>query len=104
MFPFKDRWKLIEEGTRHLKNVVMLKGGHYVVSGATFPRYFLQNEEPDLVTRNQAELDVMIFAQHIVPVLGITRRYVGTEPYSRDDAGLQRRHEKDPDNIRGRSN
>ena len=82
VFPFKDRWKLIEEGTRHLENVVMLKGGHYVVSGATFPRYFLQNEEPDLVTRNQAELDVMIFAKHIVPVLGITRRYVGTEPYS----------------------
>lgn len=82
VFPFKDRWRLIEEGTRHLKNVTMLKGGHYVVSGATFPRYFLQSEEPDLVTRNQAELDVMIFAKHIVPVLGITRRYVGTEPYS----------------------
>jgi [citrate (pro-3S)-lyase] ligase len=82
VFPFNDRWKLIEEGTRHLANVVMLKGGPYVVSGATFPRYFLQKEEPDLVTRNQAELDVRIFAQHIVPVLGITRRYVGTEPYS----------------------
>ncbi len=82
VFPFKDRWKLIEEGTRHLNNVVRIKGSHYVVSGATFPRYFLQNEEPDLVTRNQAELDVMIFAQHIAPVLGITRRYVGTEPYS----------------------
>jgi len=82
VFPFKDRWKLLEEGTRHLQNVVMLKGGHYVVSGATFPKYFLQNEEPDLVTWNQAELDVVIFAQHIVPFLGITRRYVGTEPYS----------------------
>jgi len=82
VFPFKDRWKLVEEGTRHLANVVMLKGGPYVVSGAIFPGYFLQNEEPDLVTRNQAELDVTIFAQHIVPVLDITRRYVGTEPYS----------------------
>jgi [citrate (pro-3S)-lyase] ligase len=82
VFPFKDRWKLVEEGTRHLANVVMLKSGPYMVSSATFPRYFLQNEELDLVTRNQAELDVMIFAQHIVPVLGITRRYVGTEPYS----------------------
>jgi [citrate (pro-3S)-lyase] ligase len=81
-FPFRDRWKLIEEGTRHLKNVAMIKGGHYVISGATFPRYFLQNEEQDLVTRNQAELDVSIFAKHIVPALGITRRYVGTEPYS----------------------
>jgi [citrate (pro-3S)-lyase] ligase len=82
VFPFKDRWKLVEEGTKHLTNVVRLKGGPYVVSGATFPRYFLQNEAPDLVTRNQAELDVTIFARHIVPPLGITRRYVGTEPYS----------------------
>jgi [citrate (pro-3S)-lyase] ligase len=82
VFPFQDRWGLIEEGTRHLENVVMIKGGHYVVSGATFPRYFLRNEKPDLVTRNQAELDVVIFAKHIVPVLGITRRFVGTEPYS----------------------
>ena len=81
-FPFQDRWDLIEEGTRHLQNVVMLKGSHYVVSGATFPNYFVREEEPDLVTRNQAELDVVIFARHIVPVLGITRRYVGTEPYS----------------------
>ncbi len=27
MFPFKDRWRLVEEGTRHLANVVMLKVG-----------------------------------------------------------------------------
>ena len=60
----------------------MLGGGPYVVSGATFPSYFLQDEAVDLVIRNQAELDVTIFARHIVPALGITRRYVGTEPYS----------------------
>ncbi|MDX9821067.1 MAG: hypothetical protein RBT20_03970, partial [Syntrophales bacterium] len=81
-FPFADRWKLVEEGTRHLPNVVRFGGGPYVVSGATFPSYFLQNEAIDLVIRNQAELDVMIFARHIVPALGIDRRYVGTEPYS----------------------
>jgi len=82
VFPFRDRWKLIEEGTRHLAKVVMLKGGPYVITGATFPRYFVENEEPDLVTQKQAELDIEIFAQYIVPALGITRRYVGTEPYS----------------------
>ena len=82
VFPFADRWKLVEEGTRHLPNVVRFGGGPYVVSGATFPSYFLQSEAIDLVIRNQAELDVMIFARHIVPALGIDRRYVGTEPYS----------------------
>jgi [citrate (pro-3S)-lyase] ligase len=82
VFPFNDRWKLINTGTQHLANVRILKGGPYVVSGATFPSYFLQNESVDQVIQNQTELDVIIFAKHIVPVLGITKRYVGTEPYS----------------------
>lgn len=82
VFPFSDRWKLVNAGTQHLANVVTVKGGSYVVSGATFPSYFLQNEAVDQVIKNQTELDVTIFAQHIVPVLGITKRYVGTEPYS----------------------
>ncbi len=82
VFPFQDRWKLVNAGTKHLANVITLKGGPYVVSGATFPSYFLQKESVDQVIQNQTELDVMIFARHIVPVLGITRRYVGTEPYS----------------------
>lgn len=82
VFPFSDRWKLVNAGTQHLPNVVTIKGGPYVVSGATFPSYFLQKESVDLVIQNQTELDVRIFAKHIVPVLGITKRYVGTEPYS----------------------
>jgi [citrate (pro-3S)-lyase] ligase len=82
VFPFNDRWKLVNAGTQHLSNVVTVKGGPYVVSGATFPSYFLQNEAVDQVIKNQTELDVTIFAQHIAPVLGVTKRYVGTEPYS----------------------
>ncbi len=85
-FPFADRWRLVNKGIAHLPNVIPLKGGPYVVSGATFPSYFLQKESIDDVIRNQTELDVTIFAQHIVPVLGITKRYVGTEPYSRTTA------------------
>lgn len=80
-FPFSVRWNLIEAGTRHLKNVVMIKGGMYVVSGAIFPSYFLKCEEVSNVMQKQAELDVHVFADYIVPVLGITRRYVGTEVY-----------------------
>ena len=82
VFPFADRWRLVNEGVRHLPNVIPVKGGPYVVSGATFPSYFLQQESIDEVIRNQTELDVKIFARHIVPVLGIKKRYVGTEPYS----------------------
>lgn len=80
-FPFKVRWKLISDGIAHLKNVIMVRGGMYVVSGAIFPAYFLKNETISMVMQCQAELDVKIFATYIVPVLGIKKRYVGTENY-----------------------
>jgi len=78
-FPFDIRWKLIENGIAHLKNVVMVKGGEYIVSGSIFPSYFLKNEEISLVSQKQAELDVNIFANYVVPTLQIKKRYIGTE-------------------------
>lgn len=80
-FPFLVRWKLIEKGISHLKNVCMVRGGMYIVSGSIFPAYFLKNETISDVMQKQAELDVRIFANYVVPVLGIKRRYVGTEKY-----------------------
>ena len=80
-FPFKIRWELIRKGIEHLKNVLMVRGGMYIVSGSIFPSYFLKNETTGDVMEKQAELDVQIFAKYVVPVLGITKRYVGTEQY-----------------------
>jgi len=80
-FPFSVRWELIRKGVEHLTNVVMVKGGMYVVSGAIFPSYFLKCETNDEVMQKQAELDVTVFAKYIVPVLKIQKRYVGTEMY-----------------------
>ncbi len=81
VFPFKTRMDLIEKGIADLNNIVILKGGNYVVSGATFPSYFLKNESVDYIAEKQIELDVTIFLKHIVPVLKIKKRYVGTEVY-----------------------
>ncbi len=81
VFPFKVRWKLINEGIAHLSNVVMIKSNDYLVSTVSFPRYFLKGKDKDEITANQAKLDLTIFTNHIAPVLGITRRYVGTENY-----------------------
>ncbi len=81
VFPFKDRFKMIQRGINHLANVILVKGGEYVVSCATFPNYFLKNEQPDMVTQKQAELDIEIFSRYIAPVLEIKRRYVGSEDY-----------------------
>jgi len=80
-FPFSVRWELIRKGIGHLKNVIMVRGGMYIVSGTIFPAYFLKNEMISDVMQKQAELDVRIFANYVVPVLGIRKRYVGTEIY-----------------------
>ncbi len=80
-FPYKIRRKIIEEGIAHLKNVVVLATGPYIVSGGIFPNYFLKSESWSEISQKQAEVDVSIFAKYIVPVLNITKRYVGTENY-----------------------
>lgn len=81
VFPFAVRWELIRKGIEHLSNVVMVKGGMYVVSGAIFPSYFLKCETADDIMQKQADLDVTVFAKYVVPVLKIRKRYVGTEAY-----------------------
>jgi [citrate (pro-3S)-lyase] ligase len=80
-FPYKIRREIIEEGISHLKNVVILATGPYIVSGAIFPNYFLKAESWNKISQKQAEVDVSIFAKYIIPVLNITKRYVGTENY-----------------------
>ncbi len=78
-FPFEVRWRLIKESTKHLKNVTMIPGGDYTVSGKTFPSYFLKGTEVTEIIENQAELDVIVFRDYVAPALGIVRRYVGEE-------------------------
>jgi len=79
VFPFDVRYKLIREGTSYLPNVTVIPGGRYVVSSLTFPSYFTKDTE---LAHAHCAVDVEIFLKHIAPALGITRRYVGTEPYS----------------------
>lgn len=79
VIPFRVRYKLIEEGTKHLKNVILHSGENYVISSATFPSYFIKDDKA--VVETHARLDLEIFKKYIVPALGIKRRYVGEEPY-----------------------
>jgi [citrate (pro-3S)-lyase] ligase len=78
VFPFDVRYRLVEQGIHHIPNVIQLDTSRYIVSGATFPTYFLKKDDP--VARIQMELDVTLFASKIAPFFGITRRFVGTEP------------------------
>ncbi|MDO4643004.1 MAG: [citrate (pro-3S)-lyase] ligase [Cardiobacteriaceae bacterium] len=74
------RMALVRAGVAHLPNVYVHPTGDYLISAATFPSYFLR--EDDDVIAVQARLDARIFKQYIVPTLGIMKRYVGNEPLS----------------------
>ena len=78
VFPFDARFRLVQEGVRDIGNVIVLDSSRYIVSGATFPTYFLKKDDP--VARIQMELDVTLFASRIAPFFCISRRFVGTEP------------------------
>ena len=89
-FPFAVRYRLIKEGTSHLKNITLIKGGNYNVSSATFPSYFLRDERAEEIAYYQAKLDVTIFATYTAPTLNIKKRFVGEEPYSPTTAQFNR--------------
>ncbi len=78
IFPAEVRYRLVEEGTSHLSNVVLHKCGDYIISNATFPSYFIK--KTDEAVKSHTLLDIEIFTKYIVPALGINRRYVGEEP------------------------
>lgn len=79
LVPFAARWQMVTAGVAHLKNVVCHQTGPYLISAATFPSYFLRDEET--VIRSHARLDLELFLS-IAQSLGVTARYAGEEPFS----------------------
>lgn len=77
-FPFLDRLSLVQEGVRHLPNVLVCPGGQYMISSQTFPAYFLKDTE--CASDLQSELDITIFGERIAPALDIQVRFAGQEP------------------------
>lgn len=84
LFSTAERLQLVREGTRDLANVVVVNGQDYLVSFVSFPAYFIKDN--DAIIRYQTELDASIFKQQIAPALGITTRYLGSEPLSHTTA------------------
>lgn len=82
-FPAADRELLVREGTAHLRNLVYHRTGSYLISQATFPSYFLKDGEE--AARAQAHLDAAVFIR-IAQALGISVRFLGTEPTNRTTA------------------
>ena len=81
--PFAVRRELVRKGTEHLTNIIYHDSGPYIISSATFPSYFLKDEEA--VVKGQAALDIEVF-KRIAAALSIDARYVGEEPLSETTA------------------
>ena len=79
LVPFSVRYRLVQEGTAHLHNLVYHQSGSYIISNATFPSYFLKDS--DLVITSHATLDAHVFTR-IAEALGVNVRYFGDEPFS----------------------
>lgn len=87
-FPARDRLALVREGTADLTNVRVHLSGRYMISAATFPTYFLKENED--ASRLQGGLDAVLFAERIAPALHITKRFAGEEPLDPVTAGYNR--------------
>lgn len=82
-FGADERLALVRAGIAELGlggRVVVHPGSRYIVSRATFPNYFLQREAERASAA--AGLDLQLFRTAIAPALGITDRFVGSEPLS----------------------
>ena len=79
-FTPEDRLEMIKQGTADLENCHVYSSELYLVSRATFPAYFIRDEEHADEVRS--DLDITLFAERIAPALNITKRFVGQEPFS----------------------
>ena len=77
-FPAADRLQLVRAGTSDIPNVRVHETGPYMISSVTFPTYFIKDKAhaQDIACR----LDLEIFARIFACEMGITVRFVGTEP------------------------
>jgi len=78
-FPYEDRLALVRKGTEDIAKITVHRGSEYMISRATFPCYFIK--EQSVINHCYTEIDLQIFRQYLAPALGITHRFVGTEPF-----------------------
>lgn len=78
-FSYAQRLTMIKDGIADLDNVTLYPGGPYLLSRATFPSYFLKDEQQ--VDHAYAAIDLLLFRNYIAPALGLTHRFIGTEPF-----------------------
>jgi [citrate (pro-3S)-lyase] ligase len=79
LISYRDRYRMVEAGIASVDRVTLHHGSQYSVSCATFPAYFFK--EKGLVGPCCTAIDQLLFRNYIAPALGVTHRFVGTEPF-----------------------
>jgi [citrate (pro-3S)-lyase] ligase len=67
IFPFKDRFELVKQGTADLENVTVLPSGEFIISAITFAEYFQKSSIQDRTI--DPSMDVELFAKEIAKIL-----------------------------------
>lgn len=76
---YEDRFALVRAGLEGFPRTTVHPGSSYLVSKATFPSYFLKDR--GIVDACRTAVDLRLFREVVAPALGVTHRFVGTEPY-----------------------
>ena len=79
LFSYDDRLALARQNVGHIPNLTLHEGSRYMISRATFPAYFFKDK--GMVGKCRTAVDLLLFRKYIAPALGITHRFVGTEPF-----------------------
>ncbi|MDR1917351.1 MAG: hypothetical protein LBQ58_12375 [Synergistaceae bacterium] len=78
LFRFEDRFALVTEGLRDMRNVKALRSGQFIISTITFPGYFTKESAKEVAV--DTSLDLSLFVKYIAPALDIETRFAGNEP------------------------
>jgi [citrate (pro-3S)-lyase] ligase len=81
-YSFEDRFEMVQQGVSDLSGEIhVLPSGKYVISKDTFAQYFDKDKEIKEIA--DMDYDVRVFCEAVCKVFGITRRFVGTEPFDK---------------------
>jgi [citrate (pro-3S)-lyase] ligase len=78
---YAERLDMVRAGLAGMDRVTVHRGSRYLISKATFPGYFIKDS--CVVEACSTAMDLLIFRKYIAPALGITHRFVGSEPFCR---------------------
>lgn len=78
-FAADERFRMVQLGIAGLERIILHRTSDYMISAATFPTYFFKDRSRG--QRANCKMDLELFASRIAPALGITERFVGTEPF-----------------------